>query len=77
MVNSLEPIKSLDLEHQGGGEVGPNFFSGHTLPSPRYTQFKWRVVSQFNNALDFDAMTLGNHEVKMIMMITICLIPLL
>jgi len=27
-----------------------------------YTQFKWRVVSQFNNALDFDAMTLGNHE---------------
>ena len=29
----------------------------------RYTQFKWKVVSQFNNLLDFDAMTLGNHEV--------------
>ena len=27
-----------------------------------YTQFKWRVVSLFNNLLDFDAMTLGNHE---------------
>ena len=27
-----------------------------------YTQFKWRVVSQFNNLLDFDAITLGNHE---------------
>ena len=27
-----------------------------------YTQFKWRVVSLFNNLLNFDAMTLGNHE---------------
>ena len=27
-----------------------------------YTQFKWSVVSKFNNLLDFDAMTLGNHE---------------
>ena len=27
-----------------------------------YTQFKWRVVSLFNNLLGFDAMTLGNHE---------------
>ena len=28
-----------------------------------YTQFKWEVVSKFNNLLEFDAMTLGNHEV--------------
>ena len=27
-----------------------------------YTQFKWRVVSLFSNLLQFDAMTLGNHE---------------
>ena len=27
-----------------------------------YTQFKWRVISLFSNILDFDAMTLGNHE---------------
>ena len=27
-----------------------------------YTQFKWEVVSKFNNLLEFDAMTLGNHE---------------
>lgn len=27
-----------------------------------YTQFKWEVVSKFSNMLDFDAMTLGNHE---------------
>ena len=27
-----------------------------------YTQFKWRVMSLFNNMLNFDAMTLGNHE---------------
>ena len=27
-----------------------------------YTQFKWNLVSQFNNRLDFSAMTLGNHE---------------
>ena len=27
-----------------------------------YTQFKWRAMSQFNKLLNFDAMTLGNHE---------------
>lgn len=27
-----------------------------------YSHFKWRVVARFNNLLDFDAMTLGNHE---------------
>ena len=27
-----------------------------------YTQFKWKAVSLFNNLLNFDAMTLGNHE---------------
>ena len=28
----------------------------------RYSQFKWKVASLFNNLLNFDAMTLGNHE---------------
>jgi len=27
-----------------------------------YSQFKWRAASQFNNLMEFDAMTLGNHE---------------
>jgi len=27
-----------------------------------YSHFKWTVVSRFNNLLNFDAMTLGNHE---------------
>jgi len=27
-----------------------------------YSHFKWKVVSRFNNLLNFDAMTLGNHE---------------
>jgi len=27
-----------------------------------YTQFKWSLVSQFNNLLNFSALTLGNHE---------------
>ena len=27
-----------------------------------YGQFKWRAASQFNNLMEFDAMTLGNHE---------------
>ena len=27
-----------------------------------YSHFKWRVVARFNNLLNFDAMTLGNHE---------------
>ena len=27
-----------------------------------YTQFKWNLVSHFNNMLNFSAMTLGNHE---------------
>jgi len=27
-----------------------------------YSHFKWKVVSKFNNLLNFDAMTLGNHE---------------
>ena len=37
---------------------GGDFFQGTIW----YTQFKWRVVSQFNNLLEFDAITLGNHE---------------
>ena len=37
---------------------GGDFFQGTIW----YTQFKWRVVAQFNNLLDFDAITLGNHE---------------
>jgi len=35
-----------------------DFFQGTVW----YTQFKWRVVSKFNRMLDFDAITLGNHE---------------
>jgi len=35
-----------------------DFFQGTAW----YSQFKWRVVSVFNNMLDFDAITLGNHE---------------
>jgi len=27
-----------------------------------YSHFKWKVVSRFNSLLNFDAMTLGNHE---------------
>ena len=27
-----------------------------------YSKFKWEPVAQFNNLLEFDAMTLGNHE---------------
>jgi len=27
-----------------------------------YSHYKWRVASLFNNLLEFDAMTLGNHE---------------
>jgi len=27
-----------------------------------YSHFKWRVVARFNSLLNFDAMTLGNHE---------------
>ena len=27
-----------------------------------YSHFKWRVVARFNNLLNFDAITLGNHE---------------
>ena len=27
-----------------------------------YSKFKWRPLAQVNNLLDFDAMTLGNHE---------------
>lgn len=27
-----------------------------------YTKFKWQPVVEFNNMLNFDAMTLGNHE---------------
>ena len=27
-----------------------------------YTQFKWNLVSELNNMLNFSAMTLGNHE---------------
>ena len=37
---------------------GGDFYQGTVW----YTQFKWRVVSLFNNMLNFDAMTLGNHE---------------
>ena len=37
---------------------GGDFYQGTVW----YTQFKWRVVSLFNNLLNFDAMTLGNHE---------------
>jgi len=37
---------------------GGDFYQGTVW----YTLFKWRVVSLFNNMLNFDAMTLGNHE---------------
>lgn len=35
-----------------------DFFQGTVW----YSHFKWTVVSRFNNLLNFDAMTLGNHE---------------
>ena len=35
-----------------------DFFQGTVW----YTLFKWRVVALFNNLMDFDAITLGNHE---------------
>eukprot|EP00092_Neocalanus_flemingeri_P075469 GFUD01093483.1.p1 GENE.GFUD01093483.1~~GFUD01093483.1.p1 ORF type:complete len:581 (+),score=153.54 GFUD01093483.1:319-2061(+) len=50
-----------DIKHQEDNVVWLNagdFFQGTMW----YTQFKWRVVALFNNLLDFDAMTLGNHE---------------
>jgi len=50
-----------DIKHKEENVLWLNagdFFQGTIW----YTQFKWRVVSQFNNLLDFDAMTLGNHE---------------
>jgi len=50
-----------DIKHQEKNVVWLNagdFFQGTVW----YTQFKWRVVAMFNNLLDFDAMTLGNHE---------------
>ena len=50
-----------DVKHQEDHVLWVNagdFFQGTVW----YTQFKWRVVSLFNNLLDFDAMTLGNHE---------------
>eukprot|EP00092_Neocalanus_flemingeri_P105137 GFUD01134718.1.p1 GENE.GFUD01134718.1~~GFUD01134718.1.p1 ORF type:complete len:573 (+),score=142.63 GFUD01134718.1:442-2160(+) len=37
---------------------GGDFFQGTIW----YSKFKWKPVAQFNNLLDFDAMTLGNHE---------------
>ena len=50
-----------DIKHAEENVVWLNagdFFQGTVW----YTQFKWRVVALFNNLLDFDAMTLGNHE---------------
>jgi len=52
-VNELKQNNSNVVWLNGG-----DFFQGTVW----YTQFKWRVVSQFNNLLNFDAMTLGNHE---------------
>jgi 5'-nucleotidase len=46
---------------EGGNVVWLNagdFYQGTVW----YSHFKWRVVARFNNLLNFDAMTLGNHE---------------
>ena len=37
---------------------GGDFFQGTIW----YSKFKWEPIAQFNNLLNFDAMTLGNHE---------------
>ena len=52
-------VKDLrDVEENSLWLNGGDFYQGTVW----YTQFKWSLISKFNNRLNFSAMTLGNHE---------------
>ena len=39
-----------------------NSMQCNTIQYNRYTFFNWTVAAKFNELLNFDVMTLGNHE---------------
>jgi len=55
-------VAQMKAEDKGSDAVlwinGGDFFQGTMW----YTRFRWSMVAQMNAMLDFDAMTLGNHE---------------
>jgi len=59
IVTAVKRVKSEDQGSNGALWINAGDFFQGTL---WYTKFKWRMVTQMNAMLNFDAMTLGNHE---------------
>jgi len=59
IVTAVKRVKNEDQGSNGALWINAGDFFQGTL---WYTKFKWRMVTQMNAMLNFDAMTLGNHE---------------
>jgi len=59
IVTAVNKVKNDDQGSDAALWINAGDFFQGTL---WYTKFKWRMVSKMNAMLNFDAMTLGNHE---------------